>query len=60
MLSDDEIYECVEWYDENFELYEKLSKKVEDILHDIIKERKMNVHNITPRTKKREDFYKKI
>ena len=60
MLSDDEIYECVEWYDENFELYEKLSKKVEAILHDIIKERKMNVHNITSRTKKREDFYKKI
>jgi len=60
MLSEDEIDEYCRWYQTNLEVYEKLSKKIEEILKEITDERKINIHNITSRAKKLEEFYKKI
>ena len=60
MLSDDEILEFSNWYEMEFKLYDKLSKKVREILREIIEDRKISVENIHARPKDPEEFHRKI
>jgi putative GTP pyrophosphokinase len=53
------IEEAVEWYNANFPLYEALASRVESIVREILKQKKVNYHSITFRAKAIEKYKEK-
>lgn len=51
MAAKDKIEEAVEWYRADSPLYEELALLVESVVKEMLKQKKVNYHNITHRAK---------
>lgn len=52
--------EAKKWYIKNQSLYKKLSKKIQDIINEVIKDSNIDIHTIYSREKGIDSFIKKI
>ena len=53
------IEDAVEWYKQNFSIYEELAIRVESIIKEVLKQQAVNYHTITHRPKSVERYREK-